>query len=71
MPDSRSKGRAAYGRFLGDSRAPADILAEHFLGMVSSAPAWLASFGIVRDAADTGRHTRTAVELFLRSLRPG
>jgi hypothetical protein len=38
---------------------------------VSSAPARLASFGIVRDAADTERHTRTAVALFLRSLRPG
>ena len=48
-----------------------DILAEHFLGMVSSAPARLASFGIVRDPADTERHTRTAVDLFLRALRPG
>ena len=47
-----------------------DILAEHFLGMVAGAPARLASFGIVRDAADTERHTRTAVGLFLRSLRP-
>ena len=48
-----------------------DILAEHFLGMVAGAPARLASFGIVRDPAGTERHTRTAVELFLRSLRPG
>lgn len=47
-----------------------DTLAEHFLGMASVAPARLASFGIVRDAADRERHIRSAVELFLRSLRP-
>jgi hypothetical protein len=39
--------------------------------MVASAPARLAPFGIVRDAAGTERHTRTAAELFLRSLSPG
>ncbi|SFG47233.1 transcriptional repressor C-terminal [Streptomyces mirabilis] len=48
-----------------------DILAEHFLGMVSGAPARLASFGIVRDADEQERHTRAAVRLFLRSLAPG
>ncbi|MEX5711479.1 TetR/AcrR family transcriptional regulator [Parafrankia sp. FMc6] len=47
-----------------------EILAEHFLGMVSAAPARLASFGIVRDPALLERHTQVAVRLFLRSLRP-
>ncbi|AWK71093.1 TetR family transcriptional regulator [Rhodococcus oxybenzonivorans] len=47
-----------------------DLLAEHFLGMASVAPARLASFGIVHDAEERARHTRSAVQLFLRSLRP-
>jgi hypothetical protein len=38
--------------------------------MVAAAPARLASFGIERAAADQERHTRAAVQLFLRSLRP-
>lgn len=46
------------------------ILAEHFLAMVSGAPARLASFGIVRDAAGRQRRLRTAVDLFVRGLRP-
>lgn len=47
-----------------------DVLAEHFLGMVAAAPARQASFGIVRSPEDQVRHTRSAVRLFLRSLRP-
>ncbi|SEG85064.1 DNA-binding transcriptional regulator, AcrR family [Thermomonospora echinospora] len=47
-----------------------EILAEHFLGMVAGMPARLASFGIVRDPDVQERHTRAAVRLFLRSLRP-
>lgn len=46
------------------------ILAEHFLSMVAGAPARLASFGVVRDADEEERHTRVAVQLFLRALRP-
>lgn len=48
-----------------------EILAEHFLGLVSGMPARLAAFGIVRDAATQRRYTDVAVELFLRGLRPG
>lgn len=47
-----------------------DRLAELFLGLASGAPARLASFGIVRSAAERDAHTRAAVDLFLRSLRP-
>ncbi|EFC81372.1 TetR/AcrR family transcriptional regulator [Parafrankia sp. EUN1f] len=47
-----------------------DALAEHFLGMVSGAPARLASFGIVRPPEEQERHTRELVRLFLRALRP-
>jgi AcrR family transcriptional regulator len=47
-----------------------ETLAELFLGMVAGVPARLASFGIVRSAADQERHTRVAVRLFLRGLRP-
>jgi AcrR family transcriptional regulator len=46
------------------------ILAEHFLAMISGAPARLASFGIVRDSAGRQRRVRIAVDLFVRSLRP-
>lgn len=45
-------------------------LAEHFLGMVSSTPARLASFGIIRAPEEQERHTREIVRLFLRALRP-
>jgi AcrR family transcriptional regulator len=48
----------------------ADLMAEHFLGMVAVAPARLASFGIVRDRRTQRRRTETAVQLFLRGLRP-
>lgn len=47
-----------------------ETLAEHFLGLVSAVPARLASFGVVRDPVDLAYHTRSAVRLFLRSLRP-
>jgi hypothetical protein len=38
--------------------------------MATSAPARLASFGIIRTPADIESHTRAAVTLFLRGLRP-
>lgn len=47
-----------------------EILAEHFLGMVSGVPARMASFGVVCDPAEQDRHTQVAVQLFLRGLRP-
>ena len=47
-----------------------EILAEHFLAMVSGSPARLASFGVTRSAASNERRTRIAVELFTRGLRP-
>jgi AcrR family transcriptional regulator len=58
---------AATGAIVADEP---EILAEHFLAMVASAPARLASFGIVRDAETQEHHTRVAVRLFLRGLRP-
>ncbi|MER5183348.1 TetR/AcrR family transcriptional regulator [Streptomyces sp. NPDC002896] len=58
---------AAAGAIVADDP---EMLAEHFLGMVSVVPARRASFGILRDAAEQERHTRSAVQLFLRSLRP-
>jgi AcrR family transcriptional regulator len=59
------KRHAATGSIVADDP---ELLAEHFLGMVSGAPARLASFGIVRDPADQDRRTRAAVRLFLRGL---
>ncbi len=47
----------------------APILAEHFLAMVSGAPARLALFGIVRDPQDARQRLRIAVDLFIRSLQ--
>lgn len=47
-----------------------ELLAEHFLGMVSGMPARLASFGIRRDPVEQEHHTHVAVRLFLRGLRP-
>ncbi|MBA2947803.1 TetR/AcrR family transcriptional regulator [Streptomyces himalayensis] len=58
---------AAAGTIVADDP---ETLAEHFLGMVSVVPARHASFGVVRDPAEQERHTRSAVQLFLRSLRP-
>jgi AcrR family transcriptional regulator len=48
-----------------------EVLAEHFLGMVAGMPARLASYGIVRDPAEQDRHTKIAIQLFVRGLRPG
>jgi AcrR family transcriptional regulator len=48
-----------------------EILAEHFLAMVSAMPARLASFGIVLSAAEQKRRIEIAVQLFLRSLLVG
>jgi AcrR family transcriptional regulator len=50
--------------------AEPEILAEHFLGLVSGLPASLASFGVERDAATQRRYRDVAIELFLRGLRP-
>lgn len=61
------KRHAARGEIVADEP---EILAEHFLSMVAGAPARLASFGVVRDADEEERHTRVAVQLFLRALRP-
>lgn len=47
------------------------VLAEHFLGLTSAVPARLASFGVVLGEAEQARRTRSAVALFVRSLRPG
>jgi AcrR family transcriptional regulator len=58
---------AATGAIVADEP---EILAEHFLAMTVGMPARLASFGIVRDPATQARHTRVAVDLFLRGLRP-
>jgi AcrR family transcriptional regulator len=46
------------------------ILAEHFLAMVSGAPARLASFGIDRESSEWRRRLHLAVDLFVRALRP-
>jgi AcrR family transcriptional regulator len=61
------KHHAAKGNIVAEEPA---ILAEHFLAMVSGAPARLASFGIVRDERSQQRRLRVAVDLFVRSLRP-
>lgn len=58
---------AARGAIVADEP---EVLAELFLGMVSGVPARLASFGRVRSEVDQARHTRVAVQMFLRSLRP-
>lgn len=58
---------AATGAIVADDP---ELLAEHFLSMVAGAPGRLASFGVIRDAAEQERHTQTAVQLFLRGLRP-
>ena len=58
---------AATGEIVADEPA---LLAEHFVAMVAGMPARLAAFGIVRTPADQERRTRSAVELFLRALRP-
>jgi AcrR family transcriptional regulator len=47
-----------------------ELLAEQFIGMVSAAPARLASFGIVREPAEQEHYIEVAVRMFLRALRP-
>jgi AcrR family transcriptional regulator len=47
-----------------------DILAEHFLGLVSGTPARLASFGIVREASLQRHYNDVAIKLFIRGLQP-
>jgi AcrR family transcriptional regulator len=47
-----------------------EILAEHFLGLVSGSPARLASFGIVRKAGLQRRYSEVAIQMFVRSLQP-
>jgi hypothetical protein len=46
-----------------------ETLADLFLGIVSSAPARLASFGLVPADTDADRRVEAAVRLFLRALR--
>ena len=45
------------------------IMAEHFLAMVSAMPARLASFNIILSAAEQRRRIDVAVQLFLKSLQ--
>jgi AcrR family transcriptional regulator len=58
---------AATGAIVADDP---EVLAEHFFAMVVGMPARLASFGILHDPAVQEYHTRVAVRLFLRGLRP-
>jgi AcrR family transcriptional regulator len=48
-----------------------ELLAELFLGMVASAPARLASFGVQQEVEDLRQRTDLAVQLFLTALRAG
>lgn len=45
------------------------IMAEHFLAMVSAMPARLASFNIILSAAEQRRRIDVAVQLFLKSVQ--
>ncbi|MBL7491025.1 TetR/AcrR family transcriptional regulator [Frankia sp. AgB1.9] len=47
-----------------------DVLADLFVGMVSSAPARLASFGIRPDPVEAEQRIQAAVRLFVGALRP-
>lgn len=58
---------AAMGTIVADEP---EILAEHFLAMVATAPTLLASFGVSRDPVDQEDQRRVAVKLFVRGLRP-
>jgi AcrR family transcriptional regulator len=58
---------AARGAIIADDL---DIMAEHFLAMVSAMPSRLASFGIMLTPAAQRRRIEVAVQLFLRALRP-
>jgi hypothetical protein len=48
-----------------------EIFAELFLGMVASAPARLASFGVHQEVDELRERTDIAVQLFLTALRAG
>jgi AcrR family transcriptional regulator len=48
-----------------------EMLAELFLGMVASAPARLASFGVHQELDELRQRTDLAVQLFLTALRAG
>jgi hypothetical protein len=61
------KHHAAEGSIVASEPA---VLAEHFLAMVSGAPARLALFSIVRDDPAQQQRLRVAVDLFVRGLRP-
>ncbi|MBX6388059.1 MAG: TetR/AcrR family transcriptional regulator [Frankia sp.] len=61
---------AATGAIVINEEDDPESLADLFLGMVSAAPARLASYGIYRYPAEQERYTQAAVRLFLRSLRP-
>jgi AcrR family transcriptional regulator len=58
---------AATGAIVADEP---DILAQHFITMVAGGPARLASFGIAHTPESQDHHTRVAIDLFLRALRP-
>jgi AcrR family transcriptional regulator len=47
-----------------------EILAEHFLGLVSVVPAHIAAYGVDRNDATQRRYRDVAIKLFLRGLRP-
>jgi AcrR family transcriptional regulator len=51
-------------------REDPEVIAELFLGTVSSVPARLASFGVQLDRKSQARHTEAAIQIFLRALRP-
>jgi AcrR family transcriptional regulator len=61
------KRHAAKGTIVADDPG---ILAEHFLAMVSGAPARLALFNIARANPAQQHRLRVAVDLFVRGLRP-
>ena len=61
------KRHAAKGTIVADDPG---ILAEHFLAMVSGAPARLALFNITRANPAQQHRLRVAVDLFVRGLRP-
>jgi AcrR family transcriptional regulator len=47
-----------------------ELAAEHFLTLVQVLPARLADFGVFRSKQQEERHLRSAVELFMRAIRP-
>jgi hypothetical protein len=60
------KHHAAKGSIVADDP---ELMAEHFLAMVSAMPARLASFDIVLTAAEQKRRIDVAMQMFLRSVR--